>query len=143
VNRRVAIKAKDITDVLRLTMTLNSHRTGITAAEVSACSLRAGGAMALMYGRTDMNDICMMERWHIDAMMRYLNIQAAPILKNMLLQCSIMQTTPSSLTRRSPSSTCTTTNVIAHNNTNPSASALSSHPANKAHGINTRGAPPS
>jgi hypothetical protein len=80
VNRWVAIKAKDSTDVIRLAMTINFHCTGIAAAEVSARSLRAGGDMALMYGHIDMNNIRMMVRWHSDTMMRYLHIQETPIL---------------------------------------------------------------
>jgi hypothetical protein len=79
-NRRVAIKAKDIMDVLRLAMTLNFHRNGIAAMEVSACSLRAGRDMALMYGHIDMTNIHVMGGWHSNAMMWYLHIQASPIL---------------------------------------------------------------
>jgi hypothetical protein len=68
-HRRTAIKAKYITDTLRHVMTMNYHRTGIHATEVSARSLRAGGAMAMMCSKIDMNNICMMGRWHSDAMM--------------------------------------------------------------------------
>jgi hypothetical protein len=42
--------AMDITEVLRNAMRINVHRTGIEASEVSARSLRAGGAMALLHG---------------------------------------------------------------------------------------------
>jgi hypothetical protein len=74
--RRIPIKATDVTQVLRDAMTLNYHRTGIAADEVSARSLRAGGAMALMYGKVDTDHIRMLGRWHSDAMMRYLHMQA-------------------------------------------------------------------
>jgi hypothetical protein len=81
-NRRTAIKPKDVTDVLRQAMTANFHRTGVHASEVSARSLRAGGAMAMLFGKIDINSIRMMGRWHSDAMMRYLHVQAQPIIGN-------------------------------------------------------------
>jgi hypothetical protein len=80
--RRTLIKVKDVTEVLRNAMRLNVHCTGIEASEVSARSLRAGGAMALLRGRVDLNNIRMMGRWNSDAMMRYLHVQAQPILGN-------------------------------------------------------------
>jgi hypothetical protein len=63
-------------------MTVNFHRTGITADEASARSLRAGGAMALLCGKVDMNLIQMLGRWHRDAMIRYLHMQAQPIVQH-------------------------------------------------------------
>jgi hypothetical protein len=60
---------------------MNYHRTGIHATEVSARSLRAGGAMAMMYSEIDMNNIRMMGRRHSDALMRYLHVQAQPIIE--------------------------------------------------------------
>jgi hypothetical protein len=78
--KRVAIKATDVTAVLRTAMMLNHHRTGIAADEVSARSLRAGGAMALLCGRIDFDHIRMLGRWHSDAMMRYLHMQAQAVV---------------------------------------------------------------
>jgi hypothetical protein len=80
-HRRTNIRAKDITDTLRHAMTMNYHRTGIHASEISARSLRAGGAMAMMCSKIDLNNIRMMGRWHSDAMMRYLHVQAQPIIE--------------------------------------------------------------
>jgi hypothetical protein len=80
-HRRTNIRAKDITDTLRHAMTMNYHRTGIHANEISARSLRAGGAMAMMCIKIDLNTIRMMGRWHSDAMMRYLHVQAQPIIE--------------------------------------------------------------
>jgi hypothetical protein len=57
-------------------MTMNLHRTGIEADEVSARSLRAGGAMALLSVQVDMDHIRILVRWHSDAMMRHLHMQA-------------------------------------------------------------------
>jgi hypothetical protein len=79
---RTAIKPKDIMDVLHQAMPANFHRTGVHASEVSARSLRAGGAMAMLFGETDINSIRMMGRWHSNAMMRYLHVQAQPIIVN-------------------------------------------------------------
>jgi hypothetical protein len=62
-------------------MTMNYHRTGIYTSEVSARSLRAGGAMAMMCSKIYMNNIRMMGRWHSDAMMRYLHVQFQPIIE--------------------------------------------------------------
>jgi hypothetical protein len=38
--------------------------------------------MALLHGKVDLSNIRMMGRWHSDAMMCYLNVQAQPILGN-------------------------------------------------------------
>jgi hypothetical protein len=50
--------------------------------EISAPSLRVDGATALLHGRVDLSNIWIMGRWHIDTMMRYLLVQAQPILGN-------------------------------------------------------------
>jgi hypothetical protein len=52
-NRRTAIKAKQIADTIRQAMIVNFHHTGISPDEVSARSLRAGGAMAIICGKVD------------------------------------------------------------------------------------------
>jgi hypothetical protein len=79
-NRRTLVKPRDVTEVLRYEMRLNIHRTGIEPLEISARSLRAGGTMALLHGKVDLSNIRMMGRWYSDAMMRYLHVQAQPIL---------------------------------------------------------------
>jgi hypothetical protein len=61
-------------------MHINVHRTGIEALAISARSLRAGGAIALFHGRVDLSNIRMMCLWHTDTTMRYLHVQAHPIL---------------------------------------------------------------
>jgi hypothetical protein len=38
--------------------------------------------MSLLHGRVDLSNIWMMGPWHSDAMMRYLHVQAHPILGN-------------------------------------------------------------
>jgi hypothetical protein len=79
---RIAVKARDVIDTLRSAMTANVHRTGVQAHEISARSLRAGGAMALICGKVDFDLIRILGRWHIDAMIRYLHMQAQPVMQN-------------------------------------------------------------
>jgi hypothetical protein len=81
-NGRTAIKAKQITDTIRQAMIINFHRMGNIPDEVSARSSRAGGAMALLCGKVDKNLIQMLGRWHIDAMIFYLHIQAQPSVQH-------------------------------------------------------------
>jgi hypothetical protein len=69
-SRRIAAKARDVTDTLRSTMTANVHRTGVQAHETSARSLRASGTMALLCGKVDFDLIRILGRWHSDAMIR-------------------------------------------------------------------------
>jgi hypothetical protein len=80
--RRVAIKARDVTDTLRSAMKANVHRTGVHAHEISARSIRAGGAMALLCGNVDFDLIQILGRWHSDAMIRYFHMQAQPVMQN-------------------------------------------------------------
>jgi hypothetical protein len=73
---RIAIKAKEIMDVLRLVMALNFHRIGIPSTEVIDRLLWTGGAMEIFCDRIDMNKmniISIMGRWHSNAMMHYLH----------------------------------------------------------------------
>jgi hypothetical protein len=63
-------------------MAVNYSKTGITAAEISTHSLRADGAMAMLCDKIDLDRIQMMSRWHSDDMMRYLHIQAQPIIND-------------------------------------------------------------
>jgi hypothetical protein len=81
-SRRIAVKARDVTDTLRSAMTANVHRTGVQAHEIGARSLRAGGAMALLCGKVDFDLIRILGRWHSDAMIRYLHMKAQPVTQN-------------------------------------------------------------
>jgi hypothetical protein len=73
--KRITLKSKDITDDLRLAAIATTHQTGILPTDISARSLRAGGAMALLNGKIDHDTIRMLGRWHSDAIMRYLHLQ--------------------------------------------------------------------
>jgi len=79
-NWLVAVKAKDVTGVLRHAAAANRSVTGINPKDISARSLRAGGAMALLCGDVDHNLIQMLGCWHSDAMMRCLHLEAQPIM---------------------------------------------------------------
>jgi hypothetical protein len=83
-SRRTAIKPKDTVevDVLRQAMAANYHQMGVHASEISARSLRTGRAMAMLFGKIDINSIIMMGRWHSDAIMWYLHVQAQPNIGN-------------------------------------------------------------
>ena len=57
--------------------------TGLSRDDVSAQSLRAGGAMALLCGQVDKDDIMLLSRWHSDAMMQYLHQDCRPVMQKM------------------------------------------------------------
>jgi len=79
----IRIKADDVTKAIKAAATHHFHTTGISANELSARSLRVGGAMAMLNGNIDFDVIQMLGRWHSDAMMRYLHLQAQPIQQRM------------------------------------------------------------
>jgi hypothetical protein len=56
---------------------------GLTPADITARSLRAGGAMSLLCGRVDSDTIRLVGRWRSDAMFRYLHAQTLPILNGL------------------------------------------------------------
>ena len=51
-----------------------------TPNEVSARSLRSAGAMALLCAHVDSDTIRLLGRWRSDEMLRYLHVQAQPIM---------------------------------------------------------------
>jgi len=59
---------------------LLGHVVGITPADISIHSLRSSGAMALLCADVDPNRIRLLGRWRSDEMMRYLHVQALPIV---------------------------------------------------------------
>jgi hypothetical protein len=54
---------------------------GFLPGDVSARSLRAAGAMALLVGKVDPDIIQILGRWRSDEMFRYLHLSAEPIMK--------------------------------------------------------------
>ena len=81
-NHLMAIMTKCITNILRYSMAVNQHLTGIAPSDYIA-----GGAMTLMCANVDFNVIKPLGRWHSDQMMHYLQAQA----------CTTMAATPSYL----------------------------------------------
>lgn len=82
-NTSHAIRAEDVTKALRFAATACQHSTGIAPADISARSLRAGGAMALLVGRVDTDTIKLLGRWHSDAMMRYLHQDSIGVMQKL------------------------------------------------------------
>jgi hypothetical protein len=76
------VKANDVTEVLRNAMWINVQCTAMEASEFSTQYLRAGDEMALIHECVNLNNIWMIGLWHSDAMMRYLHVQAQPIMGN-------------------------------------------------------------
>ena len=74
------VRSSDITAALRLAAIALYDQTGISPGEISARSLRAGGAMALLCAHVDTDIIRLVGRWRSDEMLRYLHTQAYPLM---------------------------------------------------------------
>jgi len=82
-NRLQNILAGHITDTLQKATAIVGHQVGFTPKEVTARSLRAGGAMALLCADVDPDIICLLGRWKSDTMFRYLFMQARPLVNQL------------------------------------------------------------
>ena len=71
-----------ITKILRDAVKYLGTDLGFLPEEVSARSLRAGGAMALLVSKVDPDMIQLLGRWRSDEMFRYLHLTAEPITKD-------------------------------------------------------------
>ena len=58
-------------------------QTGIDPKELSACSLRAGGAIALLTGGCNSDIIKLLGRWKSDAMMDCLHEKSIPVYQRL------------------------------------------------------------
>ena len=76
------ITPTDITDVLRQTTMLLGPKHGFVPKDISARSLRAAGAMALLCAQVDTDIIRLLGRWRSDEMLRYLHVQAEPVMRH-------------------------------------------------------------
>ncbi len=84
-NRWEHIPAKSVTNALRHAGAELNRRAGhdyIPLTELSARSLRPGGATALLCADVDSDHIKMLGRWKSDAMFTYLRVQAATVAHN-------------------------------------------------------------
>ena len=79
----VPVKSKTISDVLCHHATILWHKTGVDPSEYTPCSLRAGGAMALILGGCNNLVVKLVGRWHSDSMMDYLHQAVLPIYKQL------------------------------------------------------------
>jgi hypothetical protein len=80
--RRSTVSAKNVTDTLRISVVALGPALGFLSKDVSARSLRAGGATVLLCADVDAQKIRMLGRWQSDAMLRYLHLQAQPVMRN-------------------------------------------------------------
>jgi hypothetical protein len=71
-----------ITKTLRDAVGAMGHGLGFLPSEVSARSLRAAGAMALLVANVDPDIIQILGRWRSDEMFRYLHLTAEPIMRH-------------------------------------------------------------
>ena len=76
------ITPSHITTTLRTAVSFLGPELGFLPSDVSARCLRAAGATALLNAKVDGDIIKLLGRWHSDAMLRYLHLQAAPIMKD-------------------------------------------------------------
>jgi hypothetical protein len=75
------VTANDITVTLRHSVTALGSTLGFKSSDVSARSLRAAGAMALLCTHVDTDTIrLLLGRWRSDEMLRYLTVQAQPFM---------------------------------------------------------------
>ena len=74
------ISERMVTNLLRQAAAIVGPSIGFNPADISTRSLRASGAMAMMCGGIDTTITRLRGRWHSDAMLRYLTVQAAPLV---------------------------------------------------------------
>lgn len=76
------ITSNDLTQTLRQAAIVLGATYGFLPHHVSARSLRASGAMALLCANVDTDRIQLIGRWRSDEMLRYLHVQAEPVMRN-------------------------------------------------------------
>ena len=75
-----------ITKTLRDAVTFIGADLGFLPSEVSARSLRAAGATALLVANVDPDVIRLLGRWRSDEMLRYLHVSAEPVMRHFATQ---------------------------------------------------------
>ena len=78
-NQWAAVTPKDLTAYLRAAAVATRHVDHARSHEVSARSLRASGAMALLCAGVDPTLIQLFGRWRSTEMLRYLHVQSVPV----------------------------------------------------------------
>jgi hypothetical protein len=74
------ITTTTLTQHLRTALSAIQYEVGVTPLDISVRSLRASGAMALLCAEVDTDRIRLLGRWRSDEMLRYLHVQAFPIV---------------------------------------------------------------
>jgi hypothetical protein len=67
---------------LRVDVTLQGPSVGFLPKDISVSALRAGGVLALLCAKVDTDLIQLLGRWRSDVMLRYLHVQAQPVMRN-------------------------------------------------------------
>lgn len=81
------VEPSDITTALRTAVTILGPATlGFNPADITARCLRAAGAMALLCSKVDTDIIRLIGRWRSDEMLRYLHVQAEPVMRDYAAQ---------------------------------------------------------
>ena len=79
---KTLVTGNDITALLR-SAAAQTPQIRYKPSDVTARSLRAGGAMALLIGKVDITKIRLQGRWRSDAVFRYLHSEALPLVDNL------------------------------------------------------------
>ena len=74
------LRPRHITADLRQAVSLLGPSVGLVPKDISARSLRATGTMALLCADIDHDRIKLIGRWRSDEMIRYLHVQATPVM---------------------------------------------------------------
>jgi hypothetical protein len=76
-------------NTINLHLRLSAVLLGYDPADTTVKALRATGAMSLITARVDSDLIRLLGRWQSDAMLRYLHVQAVPVLQNFARQMNL------------------------------------------------------
>jgi hypothetical protein len=77
------IPTSSLTKELRIAIAALGHTVGLSQGGISVRSLRASGAMAPLCAKVDPDRIRLLERWRSDEMLRYLHVQAYPVVADL------------------------------------------------------------
>jgi hypothetical protein len=72
-----------LTSELRASINVMGELVGLLSSDISIRSLRASGAMALLCAQVDTDRIRLLGRWRSDKMLRYLHVQAYPVVAHL------------------------------------------------------------
>jgi hypothetical protein len=78
-----SISSSHLTAELKNAITVLGHTVGLTPSHVSVRSLHSSGAMALLCANIDTYRIRLLGRWRSDEMLRYLHVQAYPVIAHL------------------------------------------------------------